>query len=62
MRVFIATLILCVAAPAWAGKNPGACKSQCDTNFNVCMSRAISKSAKKQCKTIRKNCKGGCRP
>jgi len=47
--------------PAFAGKNPGACKSRCDTNYEFCVSRAVTKAAKKSCKADRKTCKSQCR-
>jgi hypothetical protein len=43
------------------GKNSGACKSRCDSNYQFCESRAITKSAKKSCKADRKTCKSQCR-
>lgn len=61
MRVTIATLILSLAAPVWAGKNIDACKSHCDSNYQFCMSRAVTKAAKKACKNDRKSCKSQCK-
>jgi hypothetical protein len=62
MRLMIATLILSVAAPAFAGgKNPGGCKSRCDSNYQFCVSRAVTKNAKKSCKADRKTCKSQCK-
>ena len=61
MRLTVATLILVLAAPVWAGKDTGACKNRCDSNYQLCLSRAVSKAAKKSCKTDRKTCKSSCR-
>ena len=62
MRFLIASLILSVGTPAFAGgKNPDACKSRCDTNYQFCSSRAVTKNAKKSCKADRKTCKSQCR-
>ncbi len=61
MRLIVATLILAVASPAWAGKNTATCKSHCDSNYQFCMSRAVSKAAKRACKADRKTCKGSCK-
>jgi hypothetical protein len=61
MRVIVASLILALAAPAFAGKDPAACKTHCDSNYQFCMSRALTKAAKKACKTSHKNCKTACK-
>ena len=61
MRFLTAILILAVAAPAWAGKKTAACKNHCDSNYQFCMNRAVTKSAKRSCKADRKNCKGNCK-
>jgi hypothetical protein len=61
MRFVIATMILALATPAWAGKGGGACKDRCDSNYQFCMSRAITKNAKKSCKADRKTCKSACK-
>jgi hypothetical protein len=67
MRFMIASLItaglfLSTGTPALAGgKNPDACKSRCDTNYQFCVSRAVTKNAKKSCKADRKSCKSQCK-
>jgi hypothetical protein len=62
MRFFVASLILSIGTPAFAGsKNIDACKSRCDTNYQFCTSRAVTKNAKKSCKADRKTCKSACR-
>lgn len=61
MRFLIASLILAVGTPAFAGKNVGACKSRCDSNYQFCVSRAVTKNAKKSCKVDRKACKSQCK-
>ena len=61
MRFIVAMVVVALAAPAWAGSGTSACKSRCDSTYKFCMSRAITKTAKKSCKTDRKNCKGQCR-
>jgi hypothetical protein len=60
MRLIIASLILSVGTPSFAGGD-GPCKSRCDQNYQFCVSRAVTKSAKKACKTDRKNCKSQCK-
>jgi hypothetical protein len=62
MRFLVASLILSIGTPAFAGrKNTDACRSRCDTNYQFCMSRAVTKNAKKTCKVDRKACKSQCR-
>ncbi len=67
MRFVIASLVTfsflgTIASPAYAGgRNTDACKSSCDTNYQFCVSRAITKAAKKSCKNSRKTCKSQCR-
>lgn len=62
MRVMTVSLIVALATPVFSGtKSPSTCKSHCDSNYQFCMSRATTKSAKKACKTDRKNCKGQCK-
>lgn len=66
MRFMIATFtlgaVLALPMPVAAGgKNPGACKNRCDSNYQFCMSRAITKNAKKSCKADRKTCKSQCK-
>jgi hypothetical protein len=61
MRFLVASLILSIGTPAFAGKNSDACKSRCDTNYQFCVSRAVTKNAKKSCKADRKACRGQCR-
>ena len=62
MRFLIASLILSIGTPTFAGgKDLGACKSRCDTNYQFCTSRAVTKNAKKSCKADRKACKSQCR-
>lgn len=67
MRLLISSLVTLsllgpLDTPAFAGgKNPGACKSRCDTNYQFCVSRAITKAAKKSCKADRKTCKSQCK-
>lgn len=61
MRLIIATLILALAAPAAGPKDSGTCKNRCDSNYQFCMSRAITKAAKKSCKADRKTCKSQCK-
>jgi hypothetical protein len=62
MRFLIASLILSIGTPAFAGgKNSGGCKNRCDSNYQFCVSRAITKNAKKSCKADRKTCKSQCK-
>ncbi len=61
MRLIVATLILALASPAWARKDNGACKNRCDSTYQFCMSRALTKAAKKSCKADRKTCRSQCR-
>jgi hypothetical protein len=55
------SLLGALGTPAFAGKNPGACKSRCDSNYQFCVSRAVTKNAKKSCKADRKSCKSQCK-
>ena len=62
MRFLIASLILTIGSPAYAGgRNTDACKNRCDSNYQFCTSRAVTKAAKKSCKVDRKACKSQCR-
>jgi hypothetical protein len=61
MRLIVATLILAVAAPAGSHKDSGACKDRCGSTYQFCMSRAITKNAKKSCKADRKTCRSQCK-
>lgn len=61
MRFMIAVVVLAFAAPGYAGKNTDACRSRCDSNYQLCLSRAITKQAKKACKADHKSCRGQCK-
>ncbi len=62
MRFLVASLILSIGTPAFAGtKNIDACKSRCDSNYQFCSSRAVTKNAKKSCKADRKVCRSQCK-
>lgn len=62
MRIGIAALILAIALPPAQGASKKAqCKNRCDSNYQFCMNRSVTKQAKKSCKSDRKNCKGTCK-
>jgi hypothetical protein len=63
MRYLIAAaLVVFVGAPSSmeAQNTKGDCKDRCQTNYNFCLTRAVTKKAKSLCKTERKSCKKGC--
>ena len=56
------SLLGALGTPAFAGaRDTGACKSRCDSNYQFCSSRAVTKNAKKSCKADRKACKSQCK-
>jgi len=63
MRLILAVLIFSVTLPeADAGSgNKAQCTNRCDSNYQLCVSRAGTKQARKSCKVDRKLCKSGCR-
>lgn len=62
MRLLIAGMVIGLLVPAAEAKpSKSNCKGRCDTNYGLCMNHAMTKAAKKSCRTDRKNCKGQCK-
>ena len=62
MRLRTTTVLLALLLPALqAASKPAQCKKRCDSNYDYCMSRAITKQAKKICKADHKTCRVTCK-
>ena len=60
MRFAIAGLMLALALPAAAKSPKSQCKDRCSTMYDFCQKHAITKQARKACKSEKKGCKGQC--
>ena len=62
MRYLIAAVLIGFMAPhvSEAQNTKAACSTRCQTNYNFCVSRAITKKARNLCKAERKSCHRGC--
>ncbi len=62
MRYLLAAVMaVAVSAPSvGAGNSKRECKGRCDASYRFCMSRAVNSTAKRRCKSDRKNCSRGC--
>lgn len=58
MRLLIAALISALAMPALQA---GSCQALCGTQYHFCLTRSVTKQAKKMCKVDHKTCKKQCR-
>ena len=62
MRFVVAGLILMLGVPASEAAGPkDKCKNQCDTEYQLCVSRSLTQNARKSCRTSRRSCKRQCR-
>jgi len=54
-------IVLVPFAPGDAKTIKQACKDQCVSSYHFCLNRSLTSKARKDCKTVQKTCKGGCK-
>ena len=60
--VCLGALLLVVSfAPGDAKTIKENCKDQCVSAYHFCLNRAVTSKARKDCKVIERQCRGGCR-
>jgi hypothetical protein len=62
MRYLIAAVVFFAAIPAGEATPPSKaqCKSRCQTQYEFCLKRSLTKRAKASCKLDRNRCHGTC--